>query len=202
MFCPLWLSGFFFHPYLSMTARHSFLQVNLLPRLRRKPPGAGANGGGVWCHSITSSRARGAARMASVAPVAITNGKPFGPLFMTKISFKCPTIHIMMKMKHWCWRVVLPGFVFSSWYQRKKARFFCSLRSEPCCRSQWEIRLWLIPKRWRAPCHSMGLKITGLFVFYCETHLWPEQPQPERSVCWPGKTWPPLWSPHYPSCNK
>ena len=50
--------------------------------------------------------------------------------------------------------VVLPGLVFSSWYQRKKARFFCSLRSDPCCRSQWEIRLWLIPGRKRSGVRS------------------------------------------------
>lgn len=55
-------------PHLSMTARHSFLQVNLLPRRRRKPPGAEPNVGGAWCQSIMSSRASGAARMARVAP--------------------------------------------------------------------------------------------------------------------------------------
>lgn len=51
-----------------MTARHSFLQVNLLPRRSRKPVGAGPNVGGACCQSIMSSRANGAARMASVAP--------------------------------------------------------------------------------------------------------------------------------------
>lgn len=54
-------------------------------------------------------------------------------------------LEVMQGMWAWWWRVVLPGLVFSSWNQRKKARFFCSLRSDPCCRSQWEIRLWLIP---------------------------------------------------------
>lgn len=55
-------------PYLSITARHSFLQVNLLPRRRRNPVGPEPNGSGAWCQSIMSSRASGAARMARVAP--------------------------------------------------------------------------------------------------------------------------------------
>lgn len=55
-------------PYLSITARHSFLQVNLLPRRRRKPVGAGPNWAGACCQSIISSRPSGADRMASVAP--------------------------------------------------------------------------------------------------------------------------------------
>lgn len=55
-------------PHLSMTARHSFLQVNLLPRRKRKPVGAAPNVGGACCQSIISSRANGAARIARVAP--------------------------------------------------------------------------------------------------------------------------------------
>lgn len=54
-------------PHLSMTARHSFLQVKRLPRRRRKVPGAVVMGGGVCRHSI-SSIAKGAGRMFKVAP--------------------------------------------------------------------------------------------------------------------------------------
>lgn len=53
--------------HLSITARHSFLQVKRLPRRRRKVPGVVARGGGVCLHSI-SSRGRGAGRMFRVAP--------------------------------------------------------------------------------------------------------------------------------------
>lgn len=66
----------------------------------------------------------------------------------------------------WCFQQAkeseLPGLVFSSWYQRKKARFFCSLRSEPCCRSQWEIRLWLIPG-WREAEWDRYKRNVGIF---------------------------------------
>lgn len=55
--------------HLSITARHSFLQVKRLPRRRRKVPGAVARGGGVCLHSI-SSRGNGAGRMLRVAPGA------------------------------------------------------------------------------------------------------------------------------------
>lgn len=56
-------------PHLSITARHSFLQVKRLPRRRRKVPGAVVRGGGVCLHSI-SSRGNGAGRMFRVAPAA------------------------------------------------------------------------------------------------------------------------------------
>lgn len=61
-------------PHLSITARHSFLQVNLLPRRKRKPVGAEPNVGGACCQSIMSSRANGAARIARVAP-EVANGR-------------------------------------------------------------------------------------------------------------------------------
>lgn len=73
-------------PHLSITARHSFLQVNLLPRRRRKPPGAGPNWGGAWCQSITSSRARGAARMARVAPDVKNTRQTFICISMSQFS--------------------------------------------------------------------------------------------------------------------
>lgn len=53
--------------HLSITARHSFLQVKRLPRRSRKVPGAVVMGGGVCLHSI-SSRGNGAGRMFRVAP--------------------------------------------------------------------------------------------------------------------------------------
>lgn len=56
-------------PHLSITARHSFLQVKRLPRRKRKVPGAVVRGGGVCLHSI-SSRGNGAGRMFRVAPAA------------------------------------------------------------------------------------------------------------------------------------
>lgn len=56
-------------PHLSITARHSFLQVKRLPRRNRKVPGAVVRGGGVCLHSI-SSRGNGAGRMFRVAPGA------------------------------------------------------------------------------------------------------------------------------------
>ena len=55
--------------HLSITARHSFLQVKRLPRRSRKVPGAVVMGGGVCLHSI-SSRGNGAGRMFRVAPGA------------------------------------------------------------------------------------------------------------------------------------
>lgn len=53
--------------HLSITARHSFLQVKRLPRRSRKVPGAVVMGGGVCLHSI-SSIGNGAGRMFRVAP--------------------------------------------------------------------------------------------------------------------------------------
>ncbi len=55
--------------HLSITARHSFLQVKRLPRRSRKVPGAVVMGGGVCLHSI-SSIGNGAGRMFRVAPAA------------------------------------------------------------------------------------------------------------------------------------
>lgn len=55
------------HSHLSITARHSFLQVKRLPLRKRKLPVAELIGGGVWRHSI-SSRVMGAGRMFRVAP--------------------------------------------------------------------------------------------------------------------------------------
>lgn len=53
--------------HLSMTARHSFLQVKRLPRRRRKLPGLQLMGG-AFCHSTMSSSAMGAGLIARVAP--------------------------------------------------------------------------------------------------------------------------------------
>lgn len=53
--------------YLSMTARHSFLQVNRLPRRSRKVPDVAETGGGVCLHS-GSSIGMGAGLILSVAP--------------------------------------------------------------------------------------------------------------------------------------
>ena len=53
--------------YLSMTARHSFLQVNRLPRRSRKVPDVAETGGGVCLHS-GSSIGIGAGLILSVAP--------------------------------------------------------------------------------------------------------------------------------------
>lgn len=53
--------------YLSMTARHSFLQVNRLPRRNRKVPDVAETGGGVCLHS-GSSIGMGAGLILSVAP--------------------------------------------------------------------------------------------------------------------------------------
>lgn len=54
-------------PHLSITARHSFLQVKRLPRRSRKVPGAVVMGGGVCLHSI-SSMGNGAGLIFKVAP--------------------------------------------------------------------------------------------------------------------------------------
>ena len=53
--------------HLSITARHSFLQVKRLPRRSRKVPGVVVRGGGVCLHSI-SSIGNGAGLMLRVAP--------------------------------------------------------------------------------------------------------------------------------------
>jgi hypothetical protein len=53
--------------YLSMTARHSFLQVNRLPRRSRKVPDVAETGGGVCLHSGSSS-GMGAGLILNVAP--------------------------------------------------------------------------------------------------------------------------------------
>lgn len=82
-------------------------------------------------------------------------------LITTVLQYFVPQVgnsEVMWEM--WRRRGALPGLVFSSWYQRKKARFFCSLRSDPCCRSQWEIRLWLIPGG-RRPESDLGKRGGG-----------------------------------------
>lgn len=53
--------------YLSITARHSFLHVNRLPRRSLKVPEVAVTGGGVCLHS-GSSIGMGAGLMLSVAP--------------------------------------------------------------------------------------------------------------------------------------
>lgn len=50
-----------------MTAKHSFLQVNRLPRRKRKVPEVAVTGGGVCLHS-GSSTGIGAGLMLNVAP--------------------------------------------------------------------------------------------------------------------------------------
>lgn len=57
--------------YLSITAKHSFLQVKRLPRRSRKVPGVVVMGGGVCLHSI-SSIGNGAGRIFRVAPCVRT----------------------------------------------------------------------------------------------------------------------------------
>lgn len=66
---PFMINKFLLPPpaHLSITARHSFLQVKRLPRRSRKVPGAVVMGGGVCLHSI-SSIGNGAGRMFRVAP--------------------------------------------------------------------------------------------------------------------------------------
>lgn len=134
-------------------------------------------------------------------------------LFTDDVFLKSPFLFIV-----WCFQQAkeseLPGLVFSSWYQRKKARFFCSLRSEPCCRSQWEIRLWLMPgwreAEWDPYIRKAGIFHTHQLIGHLEgpfvgpvahTNLLPEQPPPGRCVCSPGTTWSPLWSQHCPACK-
>lgn len=53
--------------YLSMTAKHSFRQVNRLPLRSRKVPEVAVTGGGVCLHS-GSSTGMGAGLMLNVAP--------------------------------------------------------------------------------------------------------------------------------------
>lgn len=75
--------------HLSITAKHSFLQVKRLPRRSRKVPGAVVMGGGVCLHSI-SSIGNGAGRMFRVAP---GGGRITGRLQMKAQPSHCLQVH-------------------------------------------------------------------------------------------------------------
>lgn len=106
-------------PHLSMTARHSFLQVKRLPRRRRKVPGAVVMGGGVCLHSI-SSIASGAGRMFRVAPKNKVRPRTFQSIIIvnsnqpnkTKIHFRsCSFILLLSKILIW---IIFTAIIHSS----------------------------------------------------------------------------------------